>query len=183
LTPVEQWQLSVIDEHGDTVVAGDCMRACVASLFELPLLEVPHFVEHENWWQLWAEWLAARNLRLGNAYVSLDEDDPTVLNGWPGDIWWLASVRSPRFKTRCSHCKGTARTDLTYPESGPSIRHDPSIACPYCDGGLSPGLHLVVMFGREIRWDPHPQRELGHLGFVDGWEFRVIDPAKTAVGT
>jgi hypothetical protein len=29
---------------------GDCMRACVASLFELDLYDVPHFLEQEKWY-------------------------------------------------------------------------------------------------------------------------------------
>jgi hypothetical protein len=30
------------------------------------------------------------------------------------------------------------------------------------------GAHSVVMFGDEIVWDPHPQRAMGHEGFIDG---------------
>jgi hypothetical protein len=29
---------------------GDCLRACVASLLEQSLHDVPHFVEHDDWW-------------------------------------------------------------------------------------------------------------------------------------
>lgn len=183
MIPVEQQQLSVIDEHGDSIVKGDCMRACVASLFELPLDDVPHFVESDRWWALWEEWLAARNLRLANAFFSVSDDDPTVLNGWPGDVWWLAGVSSPRLMTRCSHCKGAALTTSTWDgPDGERVEHESPVVCPYCTDGRSPGLHQVVMFGREIAWDPHPQRGMGHLGFVDGWEFRIIDPAKAVIG-
>lgn len=177
MIPVEQRQLSQHDSSGDVVVSGDCMRACVASLFELSYEDVPHFVEHENWWQIWNDWLADRNLRLGSAFFSVEDDDRTKLNGWPGDVWWLAGVTSPRIRQRCTHCKGTALTNLTYDDAGNSIEHTDPVTCPYCEGGLVSGLHQVVMFGREIAWDPHPQRDLGHLGFVNGWEFRIIDPA------
>ncbi|MGW5477693.1 hypothetical protein [Streptomyces sp. NPDC004008] len=36
--------------HGDpSGRPGDCLRAAVASLLELPLLAVPHFVEYDDW--------------------------------------------------------------------------------------------------------------------------------------
>jgi hypothetical protein len=177
--PVEQQQFAEYDENGDAIKHGDCMRACVASLFELPLEEVPHFVEHDNWYQLWSDWLAERNLRWSRAFYSVRDDDPTQLNGYPGDIYWLATVKSPRIKSRCNVCKGTALASHSW--TGPDssyVEHDPPIICPYCDRGRSPGSHLVVMFGKEIAWDPHPQREMGHLGFTEGWDFRLIDPAR-----
>lgn len=45
---------------------GDCLRACVASLLDLPALQVPHFVrdgcEPEVTYQRVREWLADRGL-------------------------------------------------------------------------------------------------------------------------
>jgi hypothetical protein len=158
--------MAVFDEHGDNVQHGDCLRATLASLFELELEAVPHFVESDNWWHEWQAWLAARGFRIGNAFWSVDESDPTRLNGWPGEIHWLATVKSPRGRARCSVCKG----------AGKHRNHKP---CRYCDAsGLVPSLHSVVMFGREVAWDPHPERDMGHLGFVHGYDFRAIDPAR-----
>lgn len=55
---------------------GYCFSACVASILELPIEEVPFFGADELWWTRFAEWLEARNLyaiclkhRLGRAPV------------------------------------------------------------------------------------------------------------------
>ena len=42
----------------------------------------------------------------------------------------------------------------------------------------SRGLHMVVMRDRELVWDPHPDREQGHLGFVSGTYLVPLDPAR-----
>ena len=41
---------------------GNCFSACVASILELPIEEVPFFGADELWWTRFAEWLEARNL-------------------------------------------------------------------------------------------------------------------------
>jgi hypothetical protein len=42
---------------------GNCLQACVASIFELPLEEVPHFLEaDEGWFERFAAWLRERDL-------------------------------------------------------------------------------------------------------------------------
>ena len=41
---------------------GYCFSACVASILELPIEEVPFFGADELWWTRFAEWLEARNL-------------------------------------------------------------------------------------------------------------------------
>ena len=39
------------------------------------------------------------------------------------------------------------------------------------------GEHAVVCRGSEIVWDPHPKREMGHLGFTSAEVFLPVDPA------
>lgn len=39
------------DGHDADGNPGNCWQACVASLLELPLEEVPHFIVHEDWWE------------------------------------------------------------------------------------------------------------------------------------
>jgi len=59
MTPVDQAVLH--DQELGKV--GDCFRACVASLLDLPIADVPHFVaKGENWSVALVEWLAARGL-------------------------------------------------------------------------------------------------------------------------
>lgn len=166
MIPVEQQKMAIFDEKGDNVQRGDCLTACLASLFELPLDEVPHFVATDNWFSEYSNWLVDRGLQLGQVHLCVDEDDPTKLTGYPIEgVHWIATVKSPRGKARCGGCKGTRELD-----------GDP---CQWCDAtGLVPSLHAVVMCGREIVWDPHPQREMGHLGFLSGEWFIVRDPAK-----
>ena len=44
-------------------VRGDCFRACIASILELPIEDVPHFVAIEHdWWGETQRWLAKRGL-------------------------------------------------------------------------------------------------------------------------
>lgn len=164
--PVEQQVMALFDEQGDNIQRGDCLRAAMASVFELELLEVPHFVETADWWNVWQDWLAGRGLRIGQAFFEVDEDDPTLLTGWPGDIYWLAIVKSPRGRARCSVCEGR----------GKHRNHRPDLHC--AGTGLVPSTHALVMFGREVAWDPHPRRDMGHLGFDHGYDFRAIDPAR-----
>jgi hypothetical protein len=146
MIPVEQTILG-----GDTTSEGergDCLRACIASIFELPIASVPHFVAEDDWWGALNRWVEARGFALGTAFMSVDDDDPTKLNGYPGaETIWIATVYSPRI----------TRDDGT------------------------PGLHAVVMQGKTIAWDPHPHREMGHLGFSSGYIFRAPDPARLAL--
>ncbi|MHA1402132.1 MAG: hypothetical protein ACTSQE_17430, partial [Candidatus Heimdallarchaeaceae archaeon] len=65
----------------------DCLRACIASLTELPLDEVPHFLEHEDWRGCLNAWCEKYNL------VPLD-----VTLEAPLDLCTIAIVPSPNFK-------------------------------------------------------------------------------------
>jgi hypothetical protein len=51
-------------EHDPSAgLIGDCFRACVASVLELELNEVPHFCESwDNWYALFQEWVTDRGL-------------------------------------------------------------------------------------------------------------------------
>ena len=179
MIPVEQRQMAIFDEHGDCVQHGDCLTACVASIFELPLDEVPFFVEHDDWHRRYHGFVAARGLCIERAWINVDED-PTQLTGSPGDRYWIATVYSPRGKTRCTICKGERETLRQYDrKTGDWFDLDELDACWYCEAtGLIASLHAVVMHGRELVWDPHPQREMGHLGFISGEQFGVPDPAR-----
>lgn len=122
--PVEQRYMAIFDEHGDNLQRGDCLTACIASIFELPIDEVPFFVQEDDWYRAYHDWVRTRGL---STYQILDAPAP------------------------CSYCDAT---------------------------GLKPSLHAIVMRGREIAWDPHPQRDMGHLGFVSGEQFGCPDPTK-----
>lgn len=68
MTPVMQTILAPNDGKG---MPGNCLQAAIASLLDLPLVEVPHFVGRdwmtdgaEHWWTEWRRWSAARGLRV-----------------------------------------------------------------------------------------------------------------------
>lgn len=59
MTPLDQKYLKGNAEG----ISGDCLRACVASILELPLEEVPHFVEeHQNGILAMHDWLFTRGI-------------------------------------------------------------------------------------------------------------------------
>ncbi|AIZ01780.1 hypothetical protein ArV1_093 [Arthrobacter phage vB_ArtM-ArV1] len=58
------WELEALptDERGSMIpvdqtilhteeTVGNCWQACIASLLELPIEDVPHFILHEDWWE------------------------------------------------------------------------------------------------------------------------------------
>lgn len=66
---------------------GNCLQACVASIFELELDEVPHFISYgDDWWFQYRDFLAARN-------ISVVWTTKFV----PIGAWHIASVNSPRY--------------------------------------------------------------------------------------
>lgn len=70
MTPVVQTLVhdpSLCPEQCETQQIGNCLQAAVASLLDLPLHEVPHFVDEEaydglHWWTHWRRWCRDRDL-------------------------------------------------------------------------------------------------------------------------
>ncbi len=57
MKPVNQTKMTPPD--------GNCFAACVASILELPLKEVPNYITTEGtWWGKWNKWLKPRGLYL-----------------------------------------------------------------------------------------------------------------------
>jgi hypothetical protein len=138
MRPVDQ---SIL--HGDPSGArGDCLRACVASVLDLPLLEVPHFAEIASQMEaagqvadqdkLQADWLAGRGLRLITISFSGGVEATDLYFG---------------------------RGDEPYIAWGISPRWDPETERRFC--------HAVVVkpdgYGFKLVHDPHPSR----AGVVD----------------
>ena len=71
------------------ITRGNCWQTCIASLLELPLEDVPHFVDideqgGQDWWQHTLEWL----LYKGYAMYTPDEH--------PAEGYYLVTGKSPR---------------------------------------------------------------------------------------
>ncbi len=65
---------------------GDCFRACIASVLELPIAAVPHFALLGNRWQF-----------VLNCYLAGLSREIEWAQGVPPDgIWAIATVQSPR---------------------------------------------------------------------------------------
>lgn len=97
MTPVYQ---TIIDSK-----VGNCMQASYASLLDLPLEEVPHFLEEpmgedENCDIRLRKWL--QSIGLTDMYINLDTPEVFrhVLWGllWSGNNYCIATIESQKFK-------------------------------------------------------------------------------------
>lgn len=114
MTPVDQTICTVDRARG---IYGDCLRACVASIFDLPLEEVPHFLHdgggdstsgEDWWWTRLFRWAAARGLE---PVFTLDEPQGYSIAGgksprgpWGHWVVWQAG--------QCAHDPNPARGGL-----------------------------------------------------------------------
>lgn len=81
----------------DNGVRGDCQRAVIASLLELPIAEVPHFLEIAKddsvlYYTLMQEFLAKRGL----AYLTVPARSGAAFYGCDYDVYYEISGPSPR---------------------------------------------------------------------------------------
>lgn len=84
---------------GEEVTPGDCWRACLASLLEVPLAEVPHFIhlypaadvegETPDWWEASVTWVQQQ--RPGWTLAAYDRPEPWV-SLWHPDMYQFASM-------------------------------------------------------------------------------------------
>ena len=66
---------------------GDCFRACIASILELPYDEVPHFVMEEDWLAKTSKWMHDR----GYTFVTIPYDGDVPLR----DVLLAQSIQNP----------------------------------------------------------------------------------------
>jgi len=74
--------------------SGNCFAACIASLLELDIEEVPNFCEgnKNDWWEKTNKWLAKYNLWFCDVKI-LEYEDGNPLP-WPG--YYIVSGKGPR---------------------------------------------------------------------------------------
>lgn len=136
------------DTSDDIGMALYCMTACLASIFECAYEDAPVLCDFATGEPV-EQWLRVMTL-------------------------WLHE--------RGFHPQNMHHTKGDRPQSSPW--HWPTVwmagvASPrYNEPSGEPGLHCVVMQGSDLVWDPHPQRDMGHLGFIDAELFLPRDPAR-----
>lgn len=133
MTPVDQLVLH------DPPALGDCLRACVASVLDLPGQEVPHFVQigadvHGDteddgvaWYQEMQRFLAAHGLDV--LWCSIDQVDEYL----PWSVMDVCMLQGPSPRGDFSHIV-VGRPDGT-------ILHDPH---PSRDGLAGPVTHVAL---------------------------------------
>lgn len=86
MTPVDQ---TTFGDGRNGTEPGDCFRACVASVLDVPIGEVPNFVAEAAWFRALLDWLAPRGLW----FVSM----PATPAPWiPDGVHYIASGPAPR---------------------------------------------------------------------------------------
>lgn len=95
MKPVHQtlFRADQADTEGDDFQRGNCLQAAIASVFELPLEDVPHFVGHEDWWGELERWLRGRNIAV--MWLPREQFANATMHA-PWGAFMLATGKSPR---------------------------------------------------------------------------------------
>lgn len=103
---------------------GDCFKACVATIFQRPMDEVPHFVRRsgDDWFADFEKWLRDQ-YQMSALLVRLDDFEHGAVTSFPEGLFILSGV-SPRSTQEDDaeryHCVAMAGN-----ESGWELFHDP----------------------------------------------------------
>ncbi len=98
-TPIKQRILASDernDGHNDQGILGDCLRACIAGMLQIPYEAVPHFTVYRNWYEVMRLWA-----RQFDGDFGCFEPQPgrgirhCFDDGWGPNVL-IASGRSPR---------------------------------------------------------------------------------------
>lgn len=121
---------------------GNCWSACIASILEVPIDDVPTFAAHDDWWERTQAWLKERGY--GIYPIPPQVIDAMGVHPAALDCWYIAAGRSPR-----------GEFDHAVVASGQRIGHDPN---PERTGLVGPIRDLCVLF--KLDADPDPAWEL-----------------------
>lgn len=91
-----------------TFVSGNCFSACIASILEMRITDVPTFVVEKDWWRATNAWLAGRGL----TFVDFKYDDiGNVCGPLFNEVFCILSGPSPRDKTKQHSVVGVIERD------------------------------------------------------------------------
>ncbi|MCW2922241.1 MAG: ArV1 [Thermoleophilia bacterium] len=127
---------------------GNCWSACIASILEVPIAEVPTFVAHDDWWERAQAWLRERGF--GIYPLPPQVLDAMGIGPQALDCWYIACGRSPR-----------GEHQHAVVASGQRVAHDPN---PERTGLVGPIIDLCVIYRLDAEpapaWELAPQVEL-----------------------
>lgn len=94
MTPVTQTRLHIKDRDGSVIQKGNCFQAAVASIMDLPLEEVPNFIEYsdDEWFEKFIGFLDS----MGYEYAWHYANDGQDIKGYS-----IGSGISPRATKDC----------------------------------------------------------------------------------
>ncbi len=168
MTPVAQRILASKDRadgHNGLGIAGDCFRACLATIMDLPYGQVPHVCHYSD----------------GRVALVPEDDDP--LTAEHGGLWW----RRTRRWLRAEHDLDASCYAWEQPDTGRLELRNIEAGDPWYGyvllGGRSPRgdfAHQVVgYYGWNDRgpyvyteWDPHPSK----AGLRTGEDVTILVP-------
>ena len=130
--------LKPVDQTETDPGRGNCLTACLASIMDLGIDEVPYFRVYDDWWELLQEWLRGHGLFAIRVSACPDEVFPTP------DVHCILTGLSPR--------NSVIVTDPDPTKPSPIVQH--SVV------GIWRGKDTCMVH------DPHPDRT-GLAGPVD----------------
>lgn len=76
MIPVTQTRLHIKDRHGNVLQKGNCFQAAVASIMELPLDEVPNFIEYsdDEWFEKFISFLDSKGYKYNWHYANDEQE-------------------------------------------------------------------------------------------------------------
>lgn len=98
MRPVHQTTFYAVDSEDHDPTRGNCLQAAIASVLELPLEEVPHFVAlpQNEWWPALFNWFHDRGILVNYERIQDDIGRP-IPGAWaPLGIPYLLAGPSPR---------------------------------------------------------------------------------------
>lgn len=87
MKPVTQRRLIERDDEGELIQRGDCLPACLATIFRIELADIPHFNEHPDWFGSLVVWLNGMGYALWQHHLAIS---------WPVAPLCVVSGKSPR---------------------------------------------------------------------------------------
>lgn len=104
MIPVTQTKVVVTNSKGDMVVRGNCLAACIASLLEMPITDVPNFetlysISDTYYYDVLSAWLKHLGFEIYNDSRFMcfhDDESKSQYKDEPKDKYYMVSGLSPR---------------------------------------------------------------------------------------